>query len=705
VAISTSNIDMGKWGYDFNTTLSAGHWTPLMKPSLMGRGGLRGLVVGAAVAENFRGAAFRLFLNKRLELVARQDLATLMGDYRAPGVDFETALADGDFFGSGIAVADLDGSGLEEVFVGARGDDDGGNNDFADRGAVWVLFNAALPAPGVMSADVVGSTEIEKPIQLSSRIYDVQGVDQARTHFRRGGDPSFFSAPMTEADETTFTFDVPGFVVGPRGVEYYVTASNVDGAEGRWPEAGFGSISVRMPQGVSRAAPVGTAADGYRLVSLPLSLESTDARAMLEKGLGTYSPKKWRFFQHLPSTGENRGLDQYEIEIRPGLSYWLLVKDANRMLQSGPGTTVASAQPFRLGLDRDFNFVANPYNFPVTLDHIANASGRTLRQLIEDGLVDEVLTYQGDWVTVSDTLMPFEGYVIYPQSECIDSIECDDVSPGALYVYSDPTMIPKTGEATKRHIVDETLWSIRISARQGVASDAENYAAVSSTAQVGFDPTDRPEPPVIGDYVSVSFPHPEWGRLATSYRRDTRPEPTKGDVWPIEVRTRTYDPVELRFEGLDEVPPRFEVWLVDERAGVRKNLQEDPAYELAGPGEEHPAELALAVGTHQYVTDGYGDTRPLPESPNLLPIYPNPFSGTATIRYVLPEAMSVRIDVVDVLGRRVTTLRDGSFDSAGYHALVWDGRGHSGASVAGGLYFVRLHLGKWILSRSVVRTR
>ncbi len=51
--------------------------------------------------------------------------------------------------------------------------------------------------------------------------------------------------------------------------------------------------------------------------------------------------------------------------------------------------------------------------------------------------------------------------------------------------------------------------------------------------------------------------------------------------------------------------------------------------------------------------------------------HPNPFNPTTTISYTLPEATSVRIDIVDMLGRRVATPVDGE-QTAGSHAVMVD---------------------------------
>ena len=64
--------------------------------------------------------------------------------------------------------------------------------------------------------------------------------------------------------------------------------------------------------------------------------------------------------------------------------------------------------------------------------------------------------------------------------------------------------------------------------------------------------------------------------------------------------------------------------------------------------------------------------------------YPNPFSPRTTIRFDLPEAMTVRLAVYDVQGRRVQVLADGPLP-AGRHEVPFDGGG-----LASGWYLARL---------------
>lgn len=69
--------------------------------------------------------------------------------------------------------------------------------------------------------------------------------------------------------------------------------------------------------------------------------------------------------------------------------------------------------------------------------------------------------------------------------------------------------------------------------------------------------------------------------------------------------------------------------------------------------------------------------------------YPNPFNASTTIEYSLPSAMEVNLEVYNILGQRVRTLKRGR-TPAGEHRAVWDGRDDTGHAVSSGVYLIRM---------------
>jgi fibronectin type 3 domain-containing protein len=78
----------------------------------------------------------------------------------------------------------------------------------------------------------------------------------------------------------------------------------------------------------------------------------------------------------------------------------------------------------------------------------------------------------------------------------------------------------------------------------------------------------------------------------------------------------------------------------------------------------------------------------LPSEVRLAPTRPNPARLRATIEYAVPEAREVRLEVYDVLGRRVATLAQGR-KQAGVHRATLDAE-----RLASGTYFYRLTAGE-----------
>jgi hypothetical protein len=89
---------------------------------------------------------------------------------------------------------------------------------------------------------------------------------------------------------------------------------------------------------------------------------------------------------------------------------------------------------------------------------------------------------------------------------------------------------------------------------------------------------------------------------------------------------------------------------------------------------------------------------------SLGPAYSNPTPLGASIPYVLPEAASIRLSIIDVAGRRVRDLDQGE-RPAGAHVAQWDGRNESGAQVAPGVYLVELRGGDFRRTARIVVTR
>jgi hypothetical protein len=70
---------------------------------------------------------------------------------------------------------------------------------------------------------------------------------------------------------------------------------------------------------------------------------------------------------------------------------------------------------------------------------------------------------------------------------------------------------------------------------------------------------------------------------------------------------------------------------------------------------------------------------------------PNPFNPRTTVRFELPAAASVRIDMYDASGSLIRTLVDET-RGPGTHTAEWDGTDRFGRAVSSGIYFARFQM-------------
>ena len=65
-----------------------------------------------------------------------------------------------------------------------------------------------------------------------------------------------------------------------------------------------------------------------------------------------------------------------------------------------------------------------------------------------------------------------------------------------------------------------------------------------------------------------------------------------------------------------------------------------------------------------------------------------------TIGFDLPAPQRARVEIFDPTGRRVRTLAGIQEFGTGEHALLWEGHDDGGAPVPGGIYLVRVQVGR-----------
>ncbi|MFZ5979760.1 MAG: M6 family metalloprotease domain-containing protein [Candidatus Zixiibacteriota bacterium] len=94
----------------------------------------------------------------------------------------------------------------------------------------------------------------------------------------------------------------------------------------------------------------------------------------------------------------------------------------------------------------------------------------------------------------------------------------------------------------------------------------------------------------------------------------------------------------------------------------------------------------------------------LPQTINLNQNYPNPFNPETRIEYSVTNSGYGRLEIFNVLGRRVKTLYEG-YIAHGNNSLSWDGTNDQNESISSGAYFYRLTVGGESSTKKMILVR
>jgi hypothetical protein len=532
-------------------------------------------------------------------------------------------------------------------------------------------------------------------VTIQAQIQDDQQVVEAVMFYKPGGKRDYQTVPMTNVGGGVYQTTLAATVIAARGINYYLRAS--DGFNFSYHPAENwdtrpSNISVRIiganNQGLVKEEPQpgGSAQSAFRMISMPLLLEDPRPQAVLEDDLGLYDRQRWRLFLYNSQSGGYAEFPSIN-PFSPGNAFWLIVREPNKQIDSGAGTTVATNQPFQIALQQGWNDISNPFVFPVNWSEV---------QVVQGNPADIMgpYTYRGQWLLPNQvtTLSPWEGYAVYSSAPAVTIA----ISPTEAAATSTPALWKND---------DRMDWHLRLEAVCEEALDGANFIGVSQEAAAEWDKLDYLEPPAVGEYVSLRFPHDDWPIYRGAFSTDFRPPFDDGQVWHFEVATNILEaPIVLKFQNRESVPPPFQAVLLDLTTFQRLDIRQSVQYVFMPDQRRLAREFKLIVGTSAYIENFYQLEQNQPRVFSLSPNFPNPFNAGTTWLYQVPEPSYVSITVLDVLGREIRHLVS-QVQQPGAYRVHWQGEADDGREAGSGIYIIQMAAGSFRQTRKVLLIR
>ncbi|MEM7297307.1 MAG: FG-GAP-like repeat-containing protein, partial [Bacteroidota bacterium] len=601
---------------------------------------------------------------------------------------FLETLSEGDFFGQSVSpFTDLNNDGLVELVIGARGDDDGGSlGDMGfDSGAVWIIYlNLPATSQGFSNPNSLFAN-LNEPFLISGIVNDNDQPSLVELIFKRGGESDSLLTVMSQENDS-FVGSIPAAFVSERGLEYAVRITDSQRLTTRLPKSGYISTQVQIPN-LNYVNPFpDDLVDKYRLISIPLALSDPSPDLILEDDLGSYDKTVWRFFEPKPQEDPNSFKEFPDTSpIVPGKSFWILSGAPVSLIDTGTGLTTPTAVPFSIHLEPGWNYLGNPFTFPIPTDQVYLSSNSERP--------NHMFSYDGEkWITPVSELLPFEGVIVGNDRPIADT----------LLIYT--TSIDAVEKKAQRRGEDPAApqWRINISAAGENSEDFENWIVSREESSINKDKFDIPEPPTPpSEFTSLYFPHHNWESSFSRYTIDSRPVSEDGEVWDFEVISNANSAINLTFNGIKDVPQELEIILLDETTTTFQDLRENREYTLPSPGTLGVRKFRVLVGSHKFKQDSLSEFITKPFEYKLHQSFPNPSTGTTSITFTLASSEKVTLEIFDILGKRVTSLLHQEERPAGTHSLTWSSDGHA----ANGVYFIRIEAGSFTDSKSFILLR
>lgn len=349
-----------------------------------------------------------------------------------------------------------------------------------------------------------------------------------------------------------------------------------------------------------------------------------------------------------------------------------------------------------------FNQVGNPYTYSLSLGEVKFVSRGvtyTYDQSWAAGWIPGVLW---EWDPTANSgrggyilqygrdfaMAPWKAYWLLANTDLEMVMAPPDVR-GATPPTGDLTVTPPvnptsvSGVSTRSCLAKATGsnsaqdWLLQITGECAEAADTTNFIGASAGVAAGANRSCVLEPPPVGRYLQVAFPHEDWGRDSGLYALDVRPSGTEAEFDMTVTTTVPKTDVTLAWPTAGHLPRELALTLVDLDSGERVFMRTTSSYTFQSGDEGGTRHFKIRVSSRErglQITDLAVDS----------------VARGAAISYALSEDAEVDVVVLNSAGRVVRTLSRSESVVAGRSTVNWDGRSDAGSSAPLGDYRIQL---------------
>ena len=435
------------------------------------------------------------------------------------------------------------------------------------------------------------------------------------------------------------------------------------------------AVSERRHENESFSLP----AEKWKMISIPFTLDDPSPNAVLVDDLGEQNDTVWKLYRWNTANGS---YDKYLYvgNFSPGKAFWIISKDV-KTVDTGPGTDVTRQSDFVISLPSGWSQIGNPFPFSVSWNEVRvrrNAEVVSILEAQAKGWVrDKIWYWDGQSYLVYQaplgTIDPYEGYWAKALFDC-ELLLPPDEAQGAKV----------SGQTVKAK--EEFL---QLKAKVGELEDNYNFLGFSEAAKDSYDRLDVEEPPPISSYISLFFPHPEWGKNKGDYTQDIRAGISQTglkQVWDFQVKTdQINQKIIVEWENTSAFPEDIHLYLTDSFWNVLANMREKCFYRFTSTSS---LESFKIIATSEAL--------PLPEDLDLNKVYsyPNPAYGKGIrFHFHLVSSAKVTIKIYSISGELVKTLINEKACVAGAYEEFWKEHNDRGEKLARGVYIYIIQAG------------